>query len=236
MQVPVVAPGALGVQALEQQSFVAVPPCTLIVHESKSVRQPLPPTRAAQAFTVEPAATGSQAPVQHSESAVQEVPCCLQLPDVHSWVPGSQPIEQHSPGDVQLPPAGLQKRAPVQTEAVHTVEQHSAPDAQAASFALHVTVGDAQVCEAGSHRPVQQSLELVQGAAIDPHWLASSVQMPFAQAFVQQSAVVVQVAPAFPQVESEVHFPAAQPRLSPEQQSAWTVHAPSRCEHVAGGT
>jgi hypothetical protein len=238
VQLPVVAPAVEGVQTVEQQSFVLFP----MVHESKSVLHCVPPGSAAHAFVVVPGATGSQPPVQQSPSFVQVWPSCLHEPLAHSWVTGSQAIEQHSPEVVQLPPAGVQNWPPVHlagsepspSGSWHTVEQHSLPDVQSTPLPLQVVVGEAQRLVLGSQWPLQQSPSVAHETVSAAHRLVSFVQTWFAQAFVQQSAAVLHVAPTALQEAAATHWFPAQPRFSPAQQSETIAQVPPRCAHVGG--
>jgi hypothetical protein len=188
-------------------------------------------------LTVEPTATGSQRPVQQSEPAAQVAPCCLQVVPLQVAEPTSQESEQHSPEDAQLPPAGLQNAAVAQVAEpaapVQNAEQQSAPVRQASPAPPQEMVGDAQTFPpAASQKPEQQSFAAAQLAESCLQTLEGSVQTPFAQALVQQSALVVQPEPAAPQVAVPTQRFAAQPSPSPAQQSLGTVQACDRCEQA----
>ena len=224
-QVPDSGVAVAPLQFFEQQSPASV-------HESPSVLHPFPPGRAAHAVAV-PTPVGSHSPVQHDDPSAHAVPVFRHgsLPQC----PASQESEQHSPGDVQEASPGLQKVAVAQVPVapLHSVEQHSAPVVQLAPLGPHVVAGDAHVWEVASHRPEQQSLAAVHAAVRPAHSFAGTVHTPFAHAFVQQLALVRQLpTPAALQVAVATHALAAQPRLSPAQQSVGSEHDSVMCEHA----
>jgi hypothetical protein len=227
-----VAPGAFGRQFFEQQSPAPT------VQESASDLQPFPPGSAAHAFAVDPTATGSHSPVQHSLPEAQDAPRCRQEVPAQVPEPVSQESEQHSPEEAQLPPVGLQNAAVAQVAApagpVQKAEQQSAPLVQGAPLWPQETVGEAHTPAPPepSQKPEQQSFPAAQASESCLHTFDGSVQTPLAHAFVQQSALPVQAWPAGQQVAEPTHTLPAQPSPSPAQQSPGTVHAPDRCEQA----
>jgi hypothetical protein len=185
--------------------------------------QPLPPGSAAQ--------VPLQNPVQHSEPEVQATPAWRQAVPEHA--PATQESEQHSPEVWQGPPCGLQNAGVVQVAEPdgpeHIPEQHSEADWHDALAPLQASAGDRQTPAPPevSQRPEQQSLEAVQPWSSCLQRFEGSVQMPFAQVLVQQSAPVVHAAPAALQVAVATQTFPAQPR--PVQQSDGVVQASLAC-------
>lgn len=212
-------------QSFEQQSPASV-------QESPRVLQPLPPGSAAQLPEV-------QSPVQHPLPVVQVVSSCLHAVSPH--VPPAQESEQHSPEETQAAPPALQKVLVVQLPLLHTAEQQSAEAVQWAPAAPQVEDGEAQAMAVptpvGAQRPEQQSELAAQEAVRPAQVLGGLVQIPLAQALVQQSAMPAQAAPSAPQSEVLTHRLPAQPR--PLQQSdgseqAWPLVAQAGTWQVLG--
>jgi hypothetical protein len=208
-QVPDPGAPVLPLQFAEQQSAP-------VVQASPSVLQPFPPGSAAHASFV-------QTPVQHSAPVVHDAAFFLHVVPPH--VLPAHVSEQHSPGVAHVAPSPLQKMAEAHVPLLQIAEQQSPPWRHVASAAAQLVVGDAHWCAVGSHRPEQQSSCAAQEAVSGPHWPSGSVQIPFAQELVQQSAFVLQENPSALQSVVATHVFAAQPWATGVwQQSPGTVH------------
>jgi hypothetical protein len=196
-----------------------------VVQASPSVLQPLPPGSGAHWLAV-------HTPVQHCAPEVQASWSSLQT--VSAQAPSTQESEQHSPDEVQPAAPTLQKVALVQVLLLHTFEQQSSRTEHWAPAVPHEVAGEAHTPRPldVSHRPEQQSCAVAQPAVSAAHWFVAFVQIPFAQAFVQQSALVVQKAPPPLQVDASTHWSPAQARFSPAQQSPGSAQAWPLVEHA----